>query len=140
MDRHIKIYTDGGARGNPGPAAGAFVLIDGGRVFLSETKYLGIRTNNEAEYSALLLASQWLKKNKEKFFSQKTKVDFFLDSELVVRQMNGLYRVKSKSLKFLVRKIKSHLESIEGVTFNFISREKNKLADKLVNQEINENL
>lgn len=137
-NRTIKIYSDGGARGNPGPAASAFVAIDAGRIIFRESKYIGKSTNNEAEYNALLLALKWLVGNKNVF--EKNRVEFYLDSELVVKQMEGLYKVKSANLKPLFNQTKILLEKL-GCKFEFfaVAREKNKLADALVNKKLDEN-
>ena len=87
----LKIFCDGGARGNPGPAAAAFVVFSGNKTLAKEGKYLGSTTNNQAEYNAVLLAMKWLLKNKSNIDGKK--VDFYLDSELVVKQLMGEYKV-----------------------------------------------
>lgn len=136
MDISYKIFTDGGARGNPGPAAGAFVVLQSGEVIAKGSKYLGTATNNEAEYQAVILALEWLsiKKNKAQ------EVQFFLDSELVVRQLNKSYKVKSQNLKPLYHKVKLLQKNLGyEIKFYAVKRDKNKLADKLVNIEIDEN-
>ncbi|OGM20767.1 hypothetical protein A2714_03760 [Candidatus Woesebacteria bacterium RIFCSPHIGHO2_01_FULL_38_9] len=134
-----KIYTDGGARGNPGPAAAAFVVLKDGGVLIKHSEFLGIATNNEAEYKALAMALSWLVDNQKLF--QNSKISFFLDSELVVRQVTGLYKVKSEKLKLLIIKIKALEKRITDVEikYNIVRREKNKLADKLVNLKLDEN-
>ncbi len=128
----IKIFSDGGARGNPGPAACAFVVFDEEKIIHKENKYLGEVTNNVAEYSGVLLALNWLKKN-----LKGEPVNFFLDSELVVKQLNGIYKIRNKILLDLVIQIKE-IEKELGVKINYknVPREKNKLADKLVNNEL----
>ncbi len=139
MSTTLKIYSDGGSRGNPGPSASAFVVIDKGKIIHKESKYLEIKTNNEAEYYGVIIALEWLKENKH-FLTNKMKVSFFLDSELVTRQIEGVYRVRVSNLKPLILKVKNLLYDlkIEG-TFFSIPREKNKIADLLVNKEIDEN-
>jgi ribonuclease HI len=133
----IKIYTDGGARGNPGPAAAAFVVVESGKIVHKDSTYLGERTNNEAEYEALLIALKWLNKNKESV--AESKIRFLLDSELMVRQLNGDYKVKSKNLKPLFTKALALTQKLDNEKeFMFIRREKNKLADSLVNLKIDE--
>lgn len=135
--KEIKIYTDGGARGNPGPAAAAFVVVDLGRIVHRQSKYLGKRTNNEAEYEALLMALEWLNKNKESVTGRK--ISFLLDSQLMVRQLNGDYKVKSKNLKPLVAKTMLLERSLDNkISYTSIRREKNKLADGLVNKKMDE--
>lgn len=128
----IIIHTDGGSRGNPGPAACAFVVEKKGHNLASGTKYLDITTNNIAEYNGVLTAMVWLIDNKV-----ADNVIFLLDSELVVKQLNGLYKIKSTELQQLAILIKSKINLLKGkVYFKNIPREQNKLADKLVNQEL----
>ena len=130
----IKIYTDGGARGNPGLAASAFIVISKGKVVHKESIFLGKKTNNEAEYSAVFLATKWLAIND---LSRLESVEFFLDSELVVRQLRGEYKIISENLKTLYVELKKLLLKInKSISFNYVRREKNKLADKLVNLEL----
>lgn len=129
----IIIHTDGGARGNPGPAGIGIViegLVSGKKTF---AEYIGETTNNEAEYRALITALQKLKKlaGKEKL----EQIDCYADSELMVKQLNGEYKIKDTNLRGLfleVLKIKSELKA--PVSFNYIERAKNVEADALVNQ------
>lgn len=129
----VDIYCDGGARGNPGPAASAFVVKDQkGEVVYKEGKYLGVATNNVAEYRAVIMALEWLKK---KMVASAT---IFLDSELVGKQLRGEYRVKNKNLIDLVLQIKRTEKEIEGtITYKNIRRSQNRLADLLVNKTLN---
>ncbi len=128
----LKIYCDGGARGNPGPAAAAFIVVRDGKVIFSKSKYLGVSTNNYAEYSGVLIAVEWLSKNIKE---RKAGVRFFLDSELVTNQLKGNYKVKSNNLKPLVLKIKEKEKRIPfRISYGSVSRSKNKLADHLVNK------
>ncbi len=125
-----ELFTDGGARGNPGPAAGAFVIKKGEKIVANGAVFLGKTTNNQAEYEGLVLGLKKL------LTITKGEVKCFLDSELVVKQLNGQYRVKDEGLKPLFAKVcvlKGHFEKI---TFTHIRREKNKEADALVNQEL----
>ncbi|MFV1917086.1 MAG: ribonuclease HI family protein [Patescibacteria group bacterium] len=135
--KSIKIYSDGGARGNPGPAAAAFVVISDGRVNYKKAKYLGEATNNVAEYCGVLMALDWLVK--DKVVSVK-KIGFYLDSELVANQLSGNYKVKNENLKTLILKIKK-LEEKSGINivYKSVPRSKNKLADYLVNEVLDEN-
>ena len=135
----LEIYSDGGARGNPGPGASAFVVFDNKKQVFEKSKYLGITTNNIAEYFAVLLAIFWLSKNVVDL--QTGKVKFFMDSELVVKQLSGKYKIKNQKLKAIYEKI-INLVNTNGmlVDFNHIPRNKNKKADSLVNKEIDENL
>lgn len=134
----VKVFCDGGARGNPGPAAGAFVIELDGKIIYKGAKYLGKATNNIAEYSALALALTWLKDNKEKI--TPSPISVFLDSELVAKQMSGLFKIKNENLRSLYLQAKETEKSIGLVVKYFsITREKNKLADFLVNKSLDEN-
>jgi len=134
----IKVYTDGGARGNPGPAGiGAHALADSDHLFdLSE--YIGDTTNNVAEYTAAIKALEHLAKTKVQF----NNLDFFLDSQLVVKQVKGEYKVKLPHLQLLHRQIKTLSELLisqnpnSKINFHYIPREQNKIADSLVNQAL----
>ena len=135
----VKIFSDGAARGNPGPAACAFVVILGGKMIHKDSKYLGIATNNVAEYNGVLLAMKWLKKSEE--MKNIDKVTFYLDSQLVTRQLLGEYKIKNKNLIKLAGNIQS-LEYDLPVQINFtaIPREKNTMPDSILNDTIDENI
>jgi ribonuclease HI len=136
MKNTVNIYSDGGSRGNPGPAASAYVAKTGnGEVLSEEGLYLGEATNNVAEYEAILLAWQWLRHQQ-----QIKKAQFFIDSQLAVRQLTGVYKIKNTALKKIIRKIK-RLESLVdfAVKYQHLSREKNTEADALVNQVLDKN-
>jgi len=122
------IYTDGGARGNPGPA-GIGVHIVGHSDY---AEYIGEATNNQAEYKAVVLALEKAKAIKA------SELSFFLDSELVVKQLNQEYKIKDKELAKIFVKIWNLRLNFKKVTFSHVPREKNKQADKLVNQAIDE--
>lgn len=135
--KSILIFTDGGARGNPGPAGiGAVILDEKGKVLKEISKYIGETTNNVAEYEALIAALSYAKET----FGEKLRtmrVDVQMDSELIVRQMNGLYKVKEPSLQERFAKIAlMRLEDMPNLTFSHVRREKNKHADMLVNAAI----
>lgn len=117
------VYTDGGARGNPGPAACAFVVLNckNEEVYYAGF-FLGETTNNVAEYSAVLKAIEWLKDSSAKFF---------LDSELVVKQLKGEYRIKNLELRKLYDKIDA-----KKYSWTHIKREQNARADEIVNQTL----
>lgn len=126
---NVHIYTDGGARGNPGPAAAAAVLKKpNGTILRHVARYLGETTNNQAEYMAILLG---LKKAHE--IGAKN-VSLFMDSELATRQLKGLYRVKDPDIAKRFLEVKNLLHYFDRVTFTHVRREKNKEADALVNQ------
>lgn len=122
-------YCDGGSRGNPGPAASGFVLIDTTNAVIAEGgAYLGIATNNVAEYQALYLAL-------ERALELGAKVlDMRLDSLLVVNQMNGLYKIKNADLLPIYTRVKELTLRFDKVTFTHVMREYNKLADGMVNK------
>lgn len=131
----LLVFCDGGARGNPGPAAAACVITDraGKKRYLCG-KYLGVATNNQAEYAAVDLALGVIKEN----YQAKKKITLFLDSKLVANQLAGLYKVKNPSFRDLIFKIRQ-LESLQGeVYYQYVSREQNKEADMLVNKVLNE--
>lgn len=135
MEEKIFIYCDGGARGNPGPAASAFVAIQDNKVIYRGSKFLGKATNNVAEYGSVLLALSWLHENYKEVVDLKIIIN--LDSELVTKQMSGLYKVKNPKLKEMHIKgkgIESKLSS--KVLYKWTSRDKNRLADFLVNKEL----
>lgn len=123
------IYTDGGARGNPGPAgAGAVLYDDAGKELAVVSKYLGSTTNNVAEYTAVILALEAAQKAGCRL------VDMRLDSELVVRQMNGMYKVRQPHLQVLFNRIQMLRGAFDQVRFTHVRREQNKRADELANQ------
>jgi ribonuclease HI len=129
------IHTDGGARGNPGPAACSFVVEADGAVIHKSSKYLGKETNNFAEYQGVILALEWINENGDKFLGQTIK--FFLDSELVVRQLNGIYKIKNKILQELNFKTAALIKNSGAeISFGYVPRTKNKIADFLVNKEL----
>ncbi len=134
----IRIFTDGGARGNPGPAAiGVHIIDDQGSVLARIGKKIGIATNNVAEYTAVLEAMQWLLDHSDTWATQSDIV-FFLDSQLAVRQLTGLYKIKNPALLALVTKIEVCRRQLSNarVSFSHVPREENKLADALVNMAL----
>lgn len=125
------LFTDGAARGNPGPAGLGFVLFDGeGEVVFEGFRYLGKKTNNQAEYHALI---DGLKKALELQFKE---LNINLDSELAVKQVKGEYRVKNEGIKPLYQEVMALLAKFENYNIMHIVREKNKTADKLANRAI----
>jgi len=130
----VIIYTDGGARGNPGPAGAGAVILKDGIVVAEMKKYLGpVQTNNWAEYEAVVLA---LIKAKE--LGLTGGIEFRLDSKLVVEQLMGNWKIKEPTLKPQVAKVKALLADFGTVQFGYVPREKNKEADRLVNEAIDE--
>lgn len=126
--KKLTIYADGGARGNPGPAGiGAVILDERGRVIEEVSEFIGQATNNQAEYKALIAG---LTKARELGGED---IEIFLDSELVTKQLNREYRVKDKALAPLFVEAYNISLGFKKIIFKHIAREKNKLADKLVN-------
>ena len=134
----IIIHTDGGARGNPGPAGIGVVISDAeGNVLANISKYIGEQTNNFAEYEALIIA---LAAVREMFGSKihDMQVTVYMDSELVVRQLTGAYRVKDPALKEQFARVGQLAGTLKHISYNHVYREKNANADKLVNAAIDE--
>jgi ribonuclease HI len=129
------INTDGGARGNPGPAGiGAVLKNEAGEVIAKISEYIGEATNNQAEYKAVIAA---IEKAKELGAQD---LEFILDSELVVKQMNREYKVKDKDLALLFMKIYNASQGFKKVIFRHVRREFNKEADALVNKAIDNSI
>jgi ribonuclease HI len=136
----IIIHTDGGSRGNPGPAACAFIVEQNEKLIFKSSKFLGVQTNNYAEYQAVILALQWLSLQKT-ITNHSLPIIFFLDSELVVKQINALYKVKDENLRNLFFEVLSLMKKLgNNIVFKHVSREKNKTADLLVNIELDRNI
>lgn len=128
----INVYTDGGSRGNPGPSGyGLVIYNDHQKILFKESKYLGVKTNNEAEYAGLIGALNWINDHKNSI----SQINFFADSQLLVRQVQGLYKVKAEHLKPLFNTVKNFLTQINlPYSFKDIRRESNELADELANE------
>lgn len=127
------IFSDGGARGNPGPAAGAAILIDpAGNLRESRGKYLGRATNNVAEYTGLILGLEMA------LSAGASHVHAFMDSQLVARQAEGIYRVKNPDLALLLTRVKQLRAQFAAVTIGHVLRDENQRADKVVNDTIDE--
>lgn len=132
---NYSIYTDGGARGNPGRAAvGVYIIDENGKEIFKKGKVIGEATNNTAEYTAIITALQWVSDNlKEDEF----RLSFFLDSLLVVNQINGIYKIKEKRLRELIVEVRILEQTIgKPIFYSYIPREKNIIADKLVNTSL----
>ena len=130
----VNIYTDGGSRGNPGISGYGLVIYDDQKTLIyQESKFLGIKTNNEAEYSGIIAALEWVKKNQSAY--QITQLNFFADSQLMIRQFQGIYKVKAPTLLPLFSRAQQLLLQINlPAKFTDVRREFNKLADELANQ------
>jgi ribonuclease HI len=135
-DNKIIIYCDGGARNNPGPAAIGVFFEDKVKGKGDYSEYIGEATNNEAEYRAVIFA---LKKTKHLFGKEKSKnleIEIKSDSELLVNQLNGQFKIKEKNLQPLFLEVWNLKQDFAKVDFVQIPREENKQADLLVNQEL----
>ena len=158
MSLKLIINTDGGARGNPGPAGiGVVIRSDDNQIIGEYKQYIGNATNNVAEYKALILALEKARELSEKpsppCISRLTPVqgkltplpkgegdavdlEIRMDSELIVRQMNGQYKIKEPTLKLLAAEVLKLIGQFKNVTFHHVPREQNKEADRLVNEAI----
>jgi ribonuclease HI len=129
--KELKMYADGGSRGNPGPSASGYVLMDmDGRVVVKKGVYLGITTNNQAEYQALKLGLE------EARAMGVRELHVYMDSLLVVNQMLGIFKVKNRDLWPVHTTIKEILKDFKHVAFTHVPRELNKLADAAVNETL----
>jgi len=131
----LKIYTDGGARGNPGPSATGFIIkSESGEIIAKIGRKIGEATNNIAEYQAVIDALIYIR-DKKLFLNNS--LEFFLDSRLVVNQVNGLFKIKNSNLRLLLMKIRQlEKEAGGGINYRLVSREENREADRMVNQAL----
>lgn len=129
----VKLFADGGSRGNPGPSASGFAIIDmGGEVVVKKGVYLGITTNNQAEYQALKLGLE------EALRMQARKIHVFMDSLLVVNQMLGSFKVSNRDLWPVHAEITELAKRFQQISFTHVPRELNKIADRAVNEALDE--
>ncbi|OGH24003.1 MAG: hypothetical protein A3J69_02085 [Candidatus Levybacteria bacterium RIFCSPHIGHO2_02_FULL_42_12] len=135
--RFLQIFTDGGSRGNPGPSASAFVVLDAtGTVIHEEAKVLGVTTNNVAEYQAIVDALFWISRNAN-LLQKESSVLVCMDSQLAYSQIVGLYKMKNARLAKLLFKIREYESQIHtAVRYEHIPRNKNKKPDALVNKAL----
>lgn len=131
FNKKIIAYTDGGSRGNPGPAAVGFVI--GNRKYGHK---IGDATNNVAEYKAVIFALKKLKALITKKEAKNTEIEIRMDSELLVKQLNGKYKIKDADLQPLFIEVWNSKMDFKKVDFTHISREENKEADRLVNEAL----
>ncbi|EKD33032.1 MAG: ribonuclease H [uncultured bacterium] len=133
MHKKLILFADGGARGNPGPAgSGAVLYSKDGKEIATVSKYIGNTTNNQAEYTAIVLG---LSKAME---LEAEEVDVYLDSELAVKQLNGQYKVKNPEIAKRFLEVHNLRLKFRNVRFSHVRREKNSRADELVNNAIDE--
>ena len=131
----LTVYTDGAARGNPGPAAIAYLIFDPqGTVLEKDAKFIGHRTNNEAEYEALIWA---IERVRERSCGE---VRFYSDSELVVKQVNMQYRTNDRRMEIFAARIRTNTNLFEKFSLEHVRREnpRTQLADKMVNDVLDE--
>lgn len=133
----IIIYTDGGSRGNPGPAAVGYVILDAkGAILKAAGETLGRKTNNEAEYEAVIRALKKLKALVGKEHTKTMAVEIRADSELLVRQLNHEYKIESETVIPLFIQIWNLMLDFGGIVFTHVPREQNREADRMVNQAL----
>ena len=136
----IVMYTDGGSRGNPGPAAiGVWISSQGGPVGTLDKKYgecIGTKTNNDAEYEALIFGLKKVKALLGKTKAKGYEVECYLDSELAVKQLNHEYKLKEERIQKYFIEIWNLMLDFREVRFHHVPREKNKVADSMVNEAL----
>ncbi|MFQ5718510.1 MAG: ribonuclease HI family protein [Acidobacteriota bacterium] len=133
MRAPVRVFVDGGSRGNPGPAGlGVHAEANTGQTLADLYAFLGRATNNVAEYAALIVALTWAAE------SSHDAVQIFSDSQLMVRQFNGVYRVKSPGLRPLFERSKKLAAAIPELRVSHVPREKNRAADALANRAMDE--
>jgi len=133
----LRIYTDGGSRGNPGPAASGAVLkevrgTEEGETVATASKFLGVTTNNQAEYVAIIIGL------KKAIALGATEVELYMDSELACKQLKGEYKVKNPEIAERFLEVKNLFHSFKQVHLQHIRRERNKEADAIVNKVLDE--
>jgi len=132
----LVVYTDGGARDNPGPAAIGVVITQEGQTLKKYADFIGQATNNQAEYQAVIFALQKVKLLFGKKKAKTMEIEICLDSELIVKQLNHQYKINEKDLQPLFLKIWNLILDFGQINFKYIPRQQNKQADRLVNQAL----
>lgn len=131
----VKLFTDGGSRGNPGPSASGFAVLDmEDNVLIDKGVYLGVTTNNQAEYTALKLGLEECLKMGAK------KIHVYMDSLLIVNQMKGIFKIRNRDLWPIHDAVQQQVKRFQKVGFHHVPREFNKLADAAVNRALDEQL
>lgn len=131
INNKIIVYTDGGARGNPGPAAIGIVIGD-----KKYSEFIGVATNNEAEYKAVIFALKKLRHLVGKKGIENQEIEIRTDSELIQKQLTGEYKIKEKELQLFFIEVWNLRLDFKNLKFVHVPREQNHLADKLVNEAI----
>lgn len=131
----LTVFCDGGSRGNPGESAFGFVVCNNRQIVKEGAGYIGIATNNFAEYTALIKALEWLSYNQK---GQELKIN--MDSQLVVSQLSGVYKVKNATIRGLLFKVRELEGSFAKITYHHIPRGQNTHADELVNRALDEQM
>ena len=137
MGRIITIFTDGGSRGNPGPAASGVVIYEEDKTVLARIGVkLGVTTNNVAEYTAILEGLLWVKDHRESL-GEISEINFFMDSLLARQQLTGNFKINKPHLISIFRKIQELERELEiKVSYTHVPREQNKEADAMVNRAL----
>ena len=137
-EKKLIIYTDGGSRGNPGPAAFGYVIKDvDGNILKQCGEAIGKATNNEAEYQAVIAALKKAKQLRGKEKLKQTHIEVRMDSELAVRQLSGAYKIENEKLQPLFMEIWNLRVELGGnISFVHVPREQNKEADRMVNEAL----
>jgi len=131
----VKVFADGGSRGNPGPSASGFIIMDmEDNILIDRGVYLGVTTNNQAEYTALKLALEECHK------MEAQEVEVYMDSLLVINQLKGIFKVKNRDLWPIHDNIKQIAKNFKHINYSHVPREFNKLADAAVNKAMDERL
>ncbi|MBI2613939.1 MAG: ribonuclease HI family protein [Candidatus Levybacteria bacterium] len=141
MTNTLNVFTDGGARGNPGPSAIGVCIVDGNHKKIAGFgKQIGIATNNVAEYKAVIEALDWIIENK-KSLSENARINFFLDSKLIYSQIIGIFKVKNADLRNLLFDVRDRETRINfPIYYKHIPREQNTKADEFVNAALDNQL
>lgn len=129
----LKVYIDGASRGNPGNASYAFVIKRGNKTLFEESNFIGIATNNVAEYTALVKAEEFIIQN----FKEEKEVIIYSDSELLTKQLMGIYRVRDSKIKVLADKARELSKNFTKFSVVHIRREKNERSDRLCRDCLN---
>ena len=130
MGKKLKLYTDGASKGNPGLSGGGYCTYENGIKKIEKACFFGHKTNNQAEYLALIAGLTDLQEERG------ISLEVYMDSQLIVRQLQGIYRVKDEKMRALFFKVQDLLSVFQEVSFHHVTRDKNKEADRLANEGI----